>query len=271
MNSRLPVSERLSMVVSLTLIGLALYFIIDLPTRTLALTLFGQTIAISASSRLLMTLLLGGLAFSGTGAVIHTHPNQRVGYTTLFWVNPTLLVIFAAFILARLGSPQRWAAGLLVTGALLWLTILGETRLSLAPNPNEKSLVWAQLWSQAMSYALLLGYALIIHVSTLNAPWRIALLTIMAWAIGASMLRTRADNRAHSIFAAIAGLAVGQMVWVFGYTPMSVLQMSLSLLTVFYVILGIARAHLEHTLSARVFAEYGTVLAVSIAVTWWLG
>lgn len=266
-----PAAERLSMVVSIILIGLALYSIIHLPTRTFIISWLGISMTVTLSVRVLVAMLLGGLALSGTGAVVHSNPQPRTRYTTPFWVNPTLLVIFSTLILARLGTPLHWAIGLLTTGVLLWLTISAENTLSLEPAPPPKTMLWAQIWSQGMSYTLLLGFSLMIFAVPLTSGWRVALLTFIAGILGASVLRVRVPATAYAPFAAIIALAAGQLVWVFGYMPLSVLQMSLLLLAVFHVILGIARAHLEHTLSVRVFAEYGTVLAVSIAVVWWLG
>ncbi len=269
-NTSIPSAERTSMVVSVVLIGLALYSIIHLPTRIIVVSWLGISATITLSVRVLVVMLLGGLALSGTGAVVHSNPQPRTRYTTPFWVNPTLLVIFSTLILARLGSPEHWAIGLLITGVLLWLTIAAENTLSLVPAPPAKTMLWAQIWSQGMSYALLLGFSLIVFAVPVTSGWRVILLTTIAGTLGASVLRVRVPATAYAPFAAIIALSVGQLAWVFGYMAISVLQVSLLLLAVFHVILGIAKARLEHTLSVRVFVEYGVVLAASIAVVWWL-
>ncbi len=269
-NTAVPTAERTSMVVSIILIGLALYSIIHLPTRTMVVSWLGISATITLSVRVLVAMLLGGLAFSGTGAVVHSNLQPRIRYTTPFWVNPTLLVIFSTLILARLGSPIHWAAGLLTTGVLLWLTIAAENTLSLTPTPAAKTMMYAQIWSQGMSYTLLLGFSLMIFAVPPAAGWRVILLTLLAGMLGASVLRVRVPATAYAPFAIIIALAAGQLVWIFGYTPVSVLQASLLLLAIFHVILGLAKARLEHTLSVRVFAEYGVVLAASVAVVWWL-
>ncbi len=267
----IPAAEQLSMVVSVILIGLAFYSIIDLPTRTVIVSWLGLSFTVKLSVRVLVAMLLGGLALSGTGAVIHSNPQPRTRYTTPFWVNPTLLVIFSTLILVRLGSPQLWGIGLLAIGVLLWFTIAAENTLSRQPALPARELLWAQLWSQGMSYTLLLGFSLMIFAGRVAIGWQVIALMFIAGMLGAAVLRVRVPATAYAPFATIIALAVGQLVWVFGYTPMSVLQVSLLLLAVFHAILGIARAHLERTLSVRVFAEYGAVLAVSIAVVWWLG
>lgn len=270
-NTAVPTAERMSMVVSIILIGLALYSIIDLPTRTFIVSWLGLSATITLSVRVLVAMLLGGLALSGTGAVVHGNLQPRTRYTTPFWVNPTLLVIFSTLILARLGSPLHWAIGLLTTGVLLWLTIAAENTLSLEPAPPPKTMLWAQIWSQGMSYALLLNFSLLIFAAAMASGWRVALLTAIAGMLGASVLRVRVPATAYAPFAAIIALAVGQLVWVFTFLPISALQASLLLPAIFHVILGIAKARLERTLSVRVFVEYGIVLAASMMVVWWLG
>jgi hypothetical protein len=148
--------ERLNMVVSVTMIGLALYFVIDLPTRLYPVDWLGQTFTVTASSRLVMVLLLGGLAFTGAGAVMRSHPDLSLPYTVPFWVNATFTVTLAALTLSRLGSPLNWAIGLFITGTLLWFTLLAEY-YALNPQPSLLRRL-SKLWSQWVSYALLLAY-----------------------------------------------------------------------------------------------------------------
>ncbi|MCS7260296.1 MAG: hypothetical protein NZ765_05895, partial [Anaerolineae bacterium] len=66
--------DRISQVVSLTLLGLIAYFIIELPTRTIELVFLGTPLSIVVSQRWLMALLVGGLAGTGSAMVASTHP-----------------------------------------------------------------------------------------------------------------------------------------------------------------------------------------------------
>ena len=70
----MPAYERINAVVSLTLIGLALYFVLDFPAQTVTFTLFGSPLDIESPRQWLMVLLLGGMAATGTDAVIRAHP-----------------------------------------------------------------------------------------------------------------------------------------------------------------------------------------------------
>ena len=66
--------ERISQVVSLTLLGLVAYFLIELPDRTLELIFMGTPLTLVISQRWLMALLLSGLAGTGTSAIVRAHP-----------------------------------------------------------------------------------------------------------------------------------------------------------------------------------------------------
>ena len=94
----MPAYERINAVVSLTLIGLALYFVLDFPRQITTLMLFGSPLEVDSPRQWLMALLLGGLAMAGSDAVMRTHaelPSRRLSYLATFWTLPGLLVILA--------------------------------------------------------------------------------------------------------------------------------------------------------------------------------
>jgi len=251
------------MVVSLILIGLALYFIIDLPTRVFMIAYLGHSVTITASTRLLMGLLLGGLAFSGSGAVIHARAGKRISYTVPFWVNSTLLVVLAMLTLARLSSPLLWAMALLVSGLLLRLTIFAEYTLIDTQKRSRRSI--AQIWSQGMSYALFLAYTLLILQSEWVLWLKLLGLMLLGGMLAASILQVNPSrNEGRGIYALIIALAMGQLGLVLGFLPNSAMQTVLLLLLAFYTLIGISNANIEHTLSKRVLLEYGVVSAAGV-------
>jgi len=266
----MAISERLSMVVSLTLIGLALFFIIDLPPRALAISWGSLSFTLTASSRALMAILVGGLTFSGTGAVLHAHPHRRMGYTVPFWVNATLLAIFATLVLGRLGSPQAWAIGLLVTGGLLWVTILSEYQLVDATESRAATL--AAWWSQAMSYVLLLGFALFISLSPMNVTVKIILFTLIAGLCAASILRVNAPTGAkYSHFTWVVMLAIAQLSALLMFLPLPPTRQALLILVAFYVFTGVAISRLQQRISRRTLLEYGALAGIGLAIIGWVG
>jgi hypothetical protein len=256
----MPVYERLSMVVSLNLIGLALYFIIDLPSQVYTFNLLNTTVSLTASQRLLMVILLGGLAFTGAGAVIRSHPEQRTRYTVPFWVNPMLLVILATFTLAQLGSPQRWAIGLAVTGVLLWFSILAEYYII---EQNTPRLRVSQLWSQWISYALLLAYGALLYQARLSIFANLLAILVLTWLLARSILKLYApQNGNQGLFAFLIAFSVSQIAWVLQYWQLQPADASLLILLIFYGLTGIVISYFRDRLEGRVIMEYGLVVVL---------
>lgn len=264
----MPVYERLNMVVSLTLIGLALYFVVDFPTRIFDPTLFGASVEIVASTRLLMVALLGALAFTGAGAVVHSHPLKRIGYTIPFWVNPMLIVVLATLTLAQLGDAGDWALGLIATGVALWFTILAEYK-TVEP---VKSFHWAVLWSEGMSFALLLIYGILVHQSGLNIIQKTVGIAVLGLLFSASVFKFSPTRRqSFHPFSFLVALALGQITWVLSYYPLGPVQIGLIILVIFYVLTGLIKTHLNAgSLSRRVAVEYAIVAALGFALVKWL-
>jgi len=260
----MPVNERLSLVISFILIGLALYFIIDLPTRLFTVELFGRPITIVASQRVLMVVLLGGLAFTGSGLVIRSHPDQRTSYTVPFWVNATLIVVLGTLTLARLGNPLAWAIGLLVTGALLWSTILAEYYV-IEGQGTFFSL--GQLWSQWVSYALLLAYALLIYEAQLALIFNVVSIFSLAWLLGLSIFKLYPPTNNYSgRFSFIIALGMGQITVVLHYWRLNAVGAGLLIFLTFYLLSGIVISYWQDKLSSWVLAEYSLVATIGVWV-----
>jgi len=263
----MPIYERLSMVVSLTLIGLALYFVIDLPPQTSAFTLYGAPIVVTASTRLLAAILLGGLAFTGAGAVMRAHPGQRISYAYPFWVNATLLVALATLTLANLGSVLAWALGLAATGGLLWLSILAEYR---ALRPTQNGSRWARLWSQGMSYALMLAYTMLMYQVQLGGILQTAGIFAVSGLLASSLYKLQAKETKYvGVFSFLSALALSQFAWVLNFWPVSAVEAALLAFLFFYVFSGLVGAHLKKGLSKQRIGEYAAVAAIGLTLIAW--
>jgi hypothetical protein len=155
----MPAYERINAVVSLTLIGLALYFVLDFPRQVTTFTLFGTPLEVDSPRQWLMVVLLGGLAMAGTDSVVRVHPElstRRLGYLATFWTLPGLLVILATQTLGLAPSPLAWAVGLVIVGLLLWLTINTEFQ-QVAPGLRQSPVDIGKTWLFATVIGLSMG------------------------------------------------------------------------------------------------------------------
>ncbi|MEW5958920.1 MAG: hypothetical protein AB1801_14400 [Chloroflexota bacterium] len=267
----MPIYERISAVVSLTLIGLALYFVLDFPNRTATITLFDSPLALVSPQQWLMTLLLSGLVMAGVSNVLRFHPrlpDPRLTYLATFWTLPGLLVILATQTLGLAPNTVAWVAGLIILGVLLWVTILSQYHQARGDLAAAR---WPRLWQQVVGFSLaFLLYSIIYYTRTRSALSATGVLLVSGM-VALALLRRKPETLAKTwLFAAIIGLGLGQITWALNYWRIGTLQAGLLLLVIFYVLVGLAQQQLGGTLSRRALWEFGVVALVGLVVIFYL-
>lgn len=262
----MPVYERISAVVSLTLIGLALYFVLEFPRQVASFTLLDSPLALISPRQWLMTFLLAGLAMAGADAVIRSHPtltDLRTAYLATFWTLPGLLVITATQTLGLAPNTVAWAVGLVGVGLLLWLTILAEYR-QVSP---DVTLRWPRLWQQLVGFGVALPLFVVIYYTRSRSALSATGIMLVSGMVGLALLRYSSKSLFKTwLFAAVIGLSLGQVTWALNYWRIGALQAGLILLLVLYVLLGLAQQQLLGSLSRRALLEFGAVALVALAV-----
>jgi len=267
----MPAYERINVVVSLTLIGLALYFVLDFPVQTANIMLFGSPLEIDSPRQWLMVVLLGGMAMTGTDAVIRAHPSlptRRVNFLITFWALPGLLVVLATQTLGLAPSPVIWAVGLVVVGILLWTTIYTEFR---QVSPRAATDLWPRLWRQFIGYAIALIFFIVIYQTRSRSAASATSIVLIGSMVALSLLRqTPAEIGKVWLFAVIIGLSMGQITWALNYWRTGALNAGLLLFLLFYVLVGLAQQQLLGTLSRRTLWEFGAIASVGLVVVFYL-
>jgi intracellular septation protein A len=263
----MPGYEKISAVVSVTLIGLALYFVLDFPQQVAGFNLFGTPLNFYAPQQWLMVLLLAGLVMAGTDSIVRTSPqlsDRRLAYVATFWPLPALLVVLATQTLGLATSPAVWGASLVVVGVLLWLTIATELAL-LSREIRPK--FWPQLWQQFIGYAIALGFYILIYQTRTRSAVSATAVMLVSGAVSLALLRNRPDRLFTTwLFAAVIGLSLGQITWALNYWRTGALNAGLLLFLAFYVLVGLAQQHLRQTLSQRTLVEFGVISAIALVV-----
>jgi hypothetical protein len=265
----MPVYERISAVVSLTLIGLALYFVLEFPDRAATITLFDSPLALVSPRQWLMAVLLSGLAMAGTDNVLRTHPHlpkQRRTYLATYWVLPGLLVILATQTLGLAPNTITWGTGLIVTGILLWVTILSQYHQAIPISRH-----WSRVWQQLFGFGVALAMFVLIYYTRARSALSATGILLVSGMLALALLRQKPEALRQSwLFAAIIGLCLGQITWALNYWRASALQAGLLLLLIFYVMIGLAQQQLLETLSRRVLWEFGLVTLAGLVVIFYL-
>jgi hypothetical protein len=266
----MPVYERISAVVSLTLIGLVLYFVLEFPRQVAAFTLLDSPLALVAPRQWLMAFLLSGLAMAGTDAVMRTHPDlvdQRLGYLMTFWMLPGLLVILATQTLGLAPNTITWAAGLVGVGILLWVTIIAQFR-RVVPGGGPR---WARLWQMIVGYGVALFLFVIIYYTRNRSALSATAVSVVSGMVALALLRQDSENILKTwLYAAVIGLSLGQITWALNYWRIDALRAGLLLLLILYISIGLVQQWFFETLTRRVLVEFGSVATAALLLILYL-
>ena len=263
----MPAFERISTVVSITLIGLAIFFVLDFPGQVASVTLFGTPLSLSAPQRWLMVFLLGGLAMAGADSIVRAYPalpSRRLGYVATFWMLPGLLVVLATQTLGFSVSAVVWGISLIAVGVILWMTITAEL-ISFSPEPDAK--LWPRLWRQFVGYGIALIFFVVIYNSRSRSAVSATALMLVSGMTALPLLRRWPEQLLSTwLLAGVIGLSLGQITWALNYWRIGALNAGLLLFLIFYVLIGLAQQHLSGRLSRRTLLEFGAISLVALLI-----
>lgn len=263
----MPVYERINAVVSLTLIGLALYFVLDFPPQVASIMLFGSPMELDSPRQWLMVVLLGGLTMAGTDAVIRAHPalsSWRLSYRATFWMLPGLLVILSTQTLGLAPTVIAWAFGLVMVGILLWITIFAEFQQL---SHRKTSQLWPHLWRQLIGYIITLTFFIVIYQARSRSAISATSVLLVGGMAALALLRQEPQHILKTwLFAIVIGLSLGQITWALNYWRTGALNAGLLLFLIFYVQVGLAQQHLLDKLSRRTLWEFGAIASITLIV-----
>ena len=260
------VYERMSLLVSFTLLGLIVYFLIELPNRTVELILFGTPLTLVVSQRWLMALLLGGLVATGTSAVVHAHPlltQRSSGYPLTFWLLPALFIILVTLVLPLVVvNLNGWMVGLGLTGLLLWFVVLAEYHTI---DARDRWYEISHAWLNLMAYCLAFGFFLVIYQTRTRSILSASEVMLISGLLAASLLRAGPAQTGRTwLFAGVTGLVMAQCTWALNYWRLPPLMAAFGLLLLFYLFIGLAQQQLLGRLTHRALIEFALVSVLGL-------
>lgn len=261
--------ERLSMVVSLILLGMVISFVASAPARLVTIYIFGSPLSFSLSFGGVIGLILVGLTVAGSDYVLREHPRYRsvwTRHTFLFWIPPTAVTITGMLIAPRLAAwhPLLWVGGVLLTGFVL-ASVIGAEYRTLSGDPRLT--IPAQLYLNLVVYVIaLLAFTAVYGSRTrtlISGPATLVLATVLAL----GLLRTEVEQVAKTwAYSLVIGLVLGEITWVLNYWPISGLMGGAFLVVFFYLGTGLAQVELRGQLNRRTLAEYAGVAVAALLV-----
>jgi hypothetical protein len=264
--------ERASVVATLVVLGLILATFLHFPIRSYDLRVLGSPLTVNITQTALMAALLVGITCAGTDAIIRSHPTARrieARYSFVTWTLPALTVLLAAVLLPQAPTQLYQMAGYVLTGLILILAISAEYYTI---DPTDRRYLVARLGLNAWAYLLSLVLFVLIYSAKARSLVSATGVAVVGTLLALEFLRSagRGFNRT-ALYALIAGLSTGEIIWAMNYWRVSGVTGGLILLLGFYVATGLANQQLQGRLTRRVLVEYAIVALLGLVVLLRLG
>ena len=260
--------DRLSILISLVLLGLIMTQLISLPTRIVEATVFGSPVTLVLSTETIIGLLLGLLTATGVEYIMRAHPmidERRSGPLVGLWVLPMLVTLAAARLTPMLlgRGIGTWVVGLVIAGIVLAAVVVVQYR---AIDPRAPGALSARLLSNALSYGAAFLLFAMLYGAKLRSLLSASIMVVLAGLLALSILRGYTKEQHSSWYALLVGLLMGQTTWALNYWGVNGLKGGALLLLLFYLLTGLAQQRLLDRFNRRVLLEYGLVTIVGIAL-----
>lgn len=261
-------TDRISLLISLTMAGIALASIAVLPARTFELNVLGSPLGMPINGRTLVAVLLAGLVAAGTDNLMRSAPGlARVDlrYTATFWILPVLVTLAAAIAVpAQFGKVSAWLGSLVLLGVLLGMVLVAEYGTARLDSPHYRlARVGLNLATYLAAFAL---YATIYGTRQRSLISATAVL-LVTFPLALELLRLSTKELGTTwLFAAVVALVLAELTWAVNAWGLSALAGGGLLLLAFYTLSGLAQQHLAGRLTRRVVVEFLTIATVGLAV-----
>jgi len=245
--------------------------VVELPTRTLLFNFLGSALSIRLSTDSLLVVLLPVLVCAGVDWVLRDHPDVREGEVLFlfpYWIVPGLAALAMADLLTRINTWGPWI-GVLAIGIVLITVLVGAEYVSLSPNASGYGV--ARLVLTGVSYVIAFTLFTLIYSTRERSAISATLNFFVATFLALDLLAPHIIGLGRaSIFAVITGLIVAQITWALNYWNISNWSGGMLLVTVFYVISGLAQQYFQEKLNRFVLIEFAVTATVALVVVWQL-
>ncbi len=260
--------HRMSLVISLTLIGIIVASLVKLPPRTLDFDALGSPVTLSLSTFGVVAILVAAATCAGTDALVRTHPKalgSELRFTLSFWILPTLLALAALSVVPPLFSQKLyWLIGLALTYLALALVLLAEYH---AVDPAGPHYDPARLGLNMLTYAAAFALYAVIYAPRARSLLSATTVMIITIPLALELLRSSEERIGRTwLYALTAALIMGEITWGLNYWDLGGVSGGLLLLLAFYILTGLIQQHLLGRLSRRVMAEYLLTATVGLAL-----
>ncbi|MBI3943733.1 MAG: hypothetical protein HY326_12025 [Chloroflexi bacterium] len=260
------VYNRLSVLISLVLLGLVLISLADIRPPDLVSTESSAQLLLNTGVRGLMILVLLALVCVGLDGALRNLPNFQTApwYGTMhYWPLPMMLVLAFALLLPYAPGLIPWILASIIAAISIALTFLAEVYIATGQESWKR---WAHVWLKGAGFVvafLLLG---LIYGTRMRGLFTGSMIFIVVALLSASELRDYRTSQHVFWYALGIGLILGQITWALNYLPLSRWGGAAILFVHYYSLVGLADYHLSGRLTLRVALEYATLALVAVII-----
>ncbi len=257
--------SHLSVTTWIVLASLAMGMLIQLPERVYTLWAFGSPIDFRVSGAFLAGLTALAATWAGLEAALRTHPRKELlRHTYRFWGLPSAITLAGAALLPMIQNSSMWLLVLGGVGLALAASMAGEYHTI---DPEDASYAKARWLLNLLAYLLAALAFILIYLSRSRSLVSATLLALTAGMLAVDLLRG-SGARTGEVFltSGLIALILAQFTVMLNYWPFPSIRVALALLVGFYLMVGLAQAHLRGALTRRRAFEYLLMSGVAILV-----
>jgi hypothetical protein len=273
-----PRDERLPILITIVVLGLALSVLIPLPSREWVLDLFGSELSLQFSGPVQMIILMGMLVCIGVDSLLRGGPRElsstpsqppvsqipSLATTAMFWALPSLLAVLALIILHSLPWWGYQVAFALISGAVLATIITWQKATLSVAGMSRRGL---RLALNGVAYAVAYVLFAMIFGARLRSMLSATAVMAVSGVLALELLRSSETSAWRPwLYAGLIALIMGEATWVLNYTRVSNRAGGALLVLSFYVLTGLAQQYLWERLNRQVLTEYLVALVFGLGV-----
>ncbi len=269
--SLLARSTRNRALVLLALIAIAplALKIVDLPSRSLSSNILGSPVSFIFTTDTLMIVLLPALISAGCDWVLRDHPDVVAGevpYLFPFWLAPGYAGLALGLLLSRVDTWGMWLFVLAIGVLAIGLTVMAEF---VTLSPNMSGFAVARLLLTVTVYGIAFVLFTLIYTTRERSLISATLVVLVSFGLALDLLAPQIIGMRNAVLlSSIVALILGQATWALNYWNISNWSAGVLLLTLFYVLVGLAQQHFQDRLTRNVLIEFGAVTVSALVVAW---
>ena len=259
--------DRISVLSASILLAYTFTGFINFPTRALSTQLPGFFLEIQINTQTIVSLLVVGLAVSGTNWLLRSHPSNQNQPILQHLLIPALTAWVIGVPLTQQTLGIYWWFGILLGAGTLILVLMAEFAVV---DPDDTNFTLASIGLTVVAYALFFLLSVTLKAIELRLFLLVPALTFVAALICLRLFQFRAPGRWAFQATGIIALIIGQLTAAIYYLPFTPITFGLCLLGFTYGLINLFGNLGEGKAWKDAIIEPFAVLSIFWVMAFWL-